>query len=103
MSAQHTPGPWAATEASGLVVDAGGTPVAVTSGLANGPAAMEYRANARLIAAAPDLLNSLREAMSAVEVFHGPIAWDIFRDHAPDAPEMKRWLAAIAKATGGQP
>lgn len=106
MSAQHTPGPWKfgkeLTARSGewlVSFDAGskGRGIAIAETRA-GSGNEEF--DARLIAAAPDLLNSLREAMSAVEVFHGPIAWDIFRDHAP---EMKRWLAAIAKATGGQP
>jgi hypothetical protein len=55
------------------------------------------QANACLAAAAPDLLEALREAMSAVRVFHGPVDWEIYRDRSP---EMQRWRAAIAKATG---
>lgn len=57
----------------------------------------EALANARLIAAAPELLAALQEAIDAVHTFHGPVAWETYRDHSP---EMKRWRDAIAKATG---
>lgn len=33
----------------------------------------------------------------AIKVFHGPIEWETYRDRSP---EMKRWRAVIAKATG---
>lgn len=44
-----------------------------------------------------ELLSALREALDAVKTFHGPDCWDIYE---ANAPEMKRWRAAIAKATG---
>lgn len=56
----------------------------------------ESCANARLCAAAPELLAALREAMAAIRTFHGPGAWDIYYNNAP---EMKRMRDAIAKAT----
>ncbi len=93
MSAQHTPGPWSATEASGHVVDAGGAPVAVTAGLANGPWATEYRANARLIAAAPDLLEALIAITNQLERIGDT------REHK-DGAFIRDARAAIAKATG---
>ena len=44
-----------------------------------------------------ELLAALQEAIAAVRVFHGLREWQTYRDHSP---EMKRWKAAIAKATG---
>jgi len=38
-------------------------------------------------------IESLEEAIEAVRFFHGPIAWEAYRDHSP---EMKRWSAALA-------
>ena len=55
----------------------------------------ENEANARLISAAPDLLAALKDALKTIEAWHGPIAWQIYLDHAP---EMKRIRAAIDKA-----
>lgn len=43
------------------------------------------------------LLTALQEAIDAVKTFHGPDCWDIYEQNAP---EMKRWRAAIAMATG---
>ena len=54
-------------------------------------------ADARLIAAAPELLEALEEAKSIIRTWHGEEAWDIY-DLA--SPEMKRINAAIAKARG---
>ena len=45
---------------------------------------------------AEGLLVALQEAIGAVKTFHGPDCWDIYEQHSP---EMKRWRAAIAKAT----
>jgi len=42
---------------------------------------------------AQQALEALEDCINAVEVFHGPDAWDIYRDHSP---EMKRWQAALA-------
>ncbi len=92
-AAKHTPGPWYAIGPD-VYKDLFGKqyPVAACDDWSD-----DTEHNARLIAAAPELLDALRDAMQAVEVFHGPIAWEVFRDHSP---EMKRWRAAIAKATG---
>lgn len=59
-------------------------------------AAAELR---RLDAERAELANCLKECMSAVEVFHGPVAWDIYRDHSP---EMKRWRAALSSSGGNE-
>lgn len=88
----HTPGPWsmrATPESSNhdFAVDIGRDYVGLF-----------VEADARLIAAAPELLEALQDAIAAVKVFHGPVAWDTYWNHSP---ECKRWRAAIAKATGG--
>ena len=44
-----------------------------------------------------ELLAALQEAMQAVETFHGPVAWGIYCDNAP---EWKRWNAVLSKALG---
>jgi hypothetical protein len=59
MSTQHTPGPWA-IGAYGRVITPDGE-VLRTCGVATpGADSDEYRANTRLIAAAPDLLEACR-------------------------------------------
>lgn len=89
----HTKGPWRThlTDDT-LVIDADGLPVATMDGnyIDGSHAAME--ANARLIAAAPDLL----EAMQAILVSD--------RERYPQcnllSDDLARAKAAVAKATG---
>lgn len=93
-ASKHTPasaGPWGVNEFADLdgyrhfqvCVYANGAPVANL--VENGT---ETRANARLIAAAPELLDALRAVMA-------------LPDHAVDRrDEAKQAHAAIAKATG---
>ena len=85
MSAQHTPGPW---WHSGLEV---GTVPMMMVKVANvsGANYEEAKANARLIAAAPDLL----EALNALVAAHGSIL------DLRESDELKLARAAIAKAT----
>ena len=93
MSAKHTPGPWFAKfEAGRYVISYQGEfgphrALAITGGFQP-----DNAANARLIAAAPELL----EALQAVDVLFGHLATDstqrIWVDNA---------RAAIAKATTG--
>ena len=45
------------------------------------------------------LLEALREAVAAVKVFHGPVAWDIYEENAP---EMKRWKALLRELGEGE-
>lgn len=106
---KHTPGPWAVRGACEIVGHGpalpigGGEPVAGTTlafvGYAPGDGADKKtaEANARLIAAAPDLLDALEEAVQHCgctiaqrESGHLVGCW------APPA------LAAIASATGGE-
>lgn len=54
-------------------------------------------ADARLIAAAPEMLEALKTAKDTIRAWHGPNDWEIY-DRS--SPEMKAINAAIAKAEG---
>ena len=82
MSAQHTPGPWT-VDAHRNVMAAGG--LVAFPGIAAG---FDQDANARLIAAAPDLLSALLNLADHCSRLRDP------------AKEVHEARAAIAKATG---
>ncbi len=104
MKTQHTPGPWIGAGPSfgdplprytteivtewenedGDVIDICELPVARYDD--------ENEANARLIAAAPDLLEALRTLVNMAKSFPS----ELHKDH----PDVIEALAAIAKATG---
>ncbi|MFV0679236.1 hypothetical protein [Ottowia sp.] len=95
---QHTPGPWV-TE--GEVMSCGlrqalvvartpGGPVFVATAL---PGLPGTAANARLITAAPDLLDALRDLLAAADMTYGWTPMQI-------EPLMGQARAAIAKALG---
>jgi len=84
----HTPGPWTINE-HGTILANGHTLLVTGVGLASGPAdsVAQERANARLIAAAPELLEALiaeRDALTALDRLAA----------------FNKTAAAIAKATG---
>ena len=92
---QHTPGPWAYIVPDGYVVrhpqiysDFG--PVANATWLGENKLD-QLKSNARLIAAAPELLEALEEIVSAAD----GDGWSQL-----DA-DLRKARAAIAKATGG--
>lgn len=88
MAAPHTPGPWSIA-GSGYGLDvrcAAGNIVGMTRRFGQNPA--EVEANARLVAAAPDLLAALEYVMSA----HG--------EQLTDALEAARAAIAAAKGAG---
>ena len=89
MNTSHTPGPW---KASGRYIAAGGYHLAVTT---NAPPEMdqEWKANARLIAAAPQLLEQCILLCDAIESFSAGDRW----------PELDKARAAINLATGQIP
>ena len=107
---KHTPGPWSIYGKPGDYpgIEAGQIPFSVVvfgfpdeyhpCGI-QGRDSNEMQANARLIAAAPDLLEALRTCVAVIEIqqrfcestAEGKAAWDETLDHA---------RAAIAKATG---
>ena len=96
----HTPGPWKfidATQVAAMqyapkcVIRAGTKQLAAFSWNDKSPhfpTKYEAQANARLIAAAPDMLEALIEAKSEL------------RDYGPDHPSMRQIDTAIARATG---
>lgn len=105
ITAKHTPGPWTATGFRQMVVNApsGDTlclaPATASSGLD------EIAANARLIAAAPELLASLEAVLDDLEEAHQP---ETDADHHGDPKDeciycrnIAQARAAIAKATEG--
>lgn len=55
----------------------------------------EIEANAKLIAAAPDLLHALEVAAKTIRAWHGEHAWDLYQN----SPEMRAINNAIKKAT----
>jgi hypothetical protein len=111
----HTPGPWQVGELNGKYY---GTDVLTESGelivyrLGSSDTAPSERAtpngydghyeraetlaNARLIAAAPDLLAALKALVAGVERDDNPLD----EGHFQDSPEMEDARAAIAKAEG---
>ena len=88
---KHTPGPWIVVSRgmfSPKVVDANSLGICHTTYAPTGA-----EANARLIAAAPDLLEALKEIVDAAD----GAGWEQLD------PSFKKARAAIAKATGEQP
>lgn len=111
MSAAHTPGPWRVSPVACLSTSGRSALYRLDNleaelreverareygggGLRQVWPEKEYPANARLIAAAPEMLGALQwiETYARVQVERHP--------DAEDAPGWSRILAAIAKATG---
>ncbi len=63
--AKHTPGPWVWEASAGMIVDAEGRIVIDVD-----PGMSCEEADARLIAAAPDLLAAAHEAQECVDILH---------------------------------
>ena len=95
---KHTPGPWGYWEDSCSECERLGSAEYVIDGPPGGNhGQFSHEPDARLIAAAPELLEALKKAKDVIRVWHGPIAWDIY-DRA--SPEMTEINAAIANAEG---
>jgi len=96
MSKNHTPGPWISVGAriehadDGVMDIADFDPCCMGMGQ-DGRGHAEIRANARLCAAAPDLLDALSVLVELVS----------FQICGDDHPAIINARAAIAKATGG--
>lgn len=90
--AGHTAGPWAVAAGAPEYIGSGSKWVACTMGVRGTP---EAEANARLIAAAPDLLTALRDCETYFANLSGMTV-----DDAQDALDTVR--AAIAKATAAR-
>lgn len=97
MSAQkHTPGPWTAEHGiyGSIVCKDGKSMIAVWPEALGGPE-FPHEANARLIAAAPELLEALLQVIAE----KAPSYHDCTDDGLPECVWCEA-LAAIAKATG---
>ena len=96
MTAKHTPGPWAYhnTPTPFIYVNAGGLPICqIYTSTAHGQSIGEQFANARLIAAAPELLEALQRLSAQCTRLSLP--------GQPETDAEKTARAVIAKATGG--
>lgn len=96
MSAQHTPGPWLYAQEGvnsfGIVKPDGHSVVHLVA-LSNSTAARDLEANARLIAAAPELLAALELMLKQFTKTPSTLK---------DSEARCKAHAAIAKATGSQ-
>ena len=96
MSKQHTPGLWSINEwpqaTTDIAIGAIGTPLIAKVPLRD-VSINEQKANARLIAAAPDLLAVVEELEESA---------DYWSEYDVPLGIVDRLRAAIAKATGGQ-
>lgn len=91
---RHTPGPWTAEGWNNTTVNAAdGSTITAAPGGVRGAKISEIQANARLIAAAPDLLAALELFLAQ---YHVP--GSAYREARP---EIQAALAAISKAKGG--
>ena len=99
MSTQHTPGPWKVKDTSRPSEHTSRLSIVLASGSAiiaypaNGWPPNEMAANARLIAAAPELLEALQNAGAL---------WAYSSTDAPQQAWLAQARAAIAKATEEQ-
>lgn len=97
----HTPGPWLGRPDHDPILIQGANDVGLSIAFACGggsPRREEFMANARLIAAAPELL-SIAERWAALDGG----AWHVQRHASEKAELLADTAAAIAKATGEQP
>ena len=95
---KHTPGPWAVDSTKSFYV-MGPARLSEQTGLTHGPfiCNASTQANARLIAAAPDLLDALR-ALMALDVKGHALA-DRLQFSDPGRALLDQCRAAIAKGT----
>lgn len=97
----HTPGPWAVSDTSIITDDCCIAVIEDDGGYEAPPDQRE--ANARLIAAAPDLLSALRDNLEAIEIHFNCEAEKFPSDSQHVVNGLAQIRAAIAKAEGRQP
>lgn len=105
MSNKHTPGPWHAdgleiwaTKAVRFNLTTVGTPmIAAVCAHADMEGGFPANANARIIAAAPELLEALERLVT--EIILSDVDMEYIDSHF--MPHIEKARAAIAKATGG--
>ena len=85
----HTPAPWTVGPHQRIISSGWSIRISDGSAIAYvlGEKNPELQANARLIAAAPDILKALEDVLM------------VFSEEYPDSPTLERARAAIAKAT----
>lgn len=88
-AAKHTPGPWRIDPRAACRVVAGENDTVASAGCQSN-LADQYEANARLIAAAPDMLEAIQKALCCAEIDGLASAMAVLNTHG---------RAAIAKAT----
>ncbi len=102
--AKHTPGPWRVISGTlGAVEAANGVQVANAEQTRPVRCAADHderKANARLIAAAPELLEALKGALEALEFAAGSHEGPITEQERTDSANLYRAHEAIAKAEG---
>jgi hypothetical protein len=97
---KHTPGPWNRIKGDRNVYSAAGTVCKTPAILGGGYAATNWEANARLIAAAPNLLEALEYAMPYLEACVPNPRNGQNADGSIDVNCVDRARAAIARAKG---
>ena len=106
MTTQHTPGPWHIGSGNGagsifaengrMRLESGGTTLYPVCNMVTGWNTEEDKANARLIAAAPQMLAALRAALEAMGD-----SYDARDAAGPEGEQLRDQIAeAIASATG---
>jgi hypothetical protein len=108
MTAKHTPGPWEARQdyrSALYIVGPDSERIANSPGGANSNPAVYAKgyANARLIAAAPELLEALGKLLNTLPTERGDLAWARMSDEDKRAlydAAIIRARDAIAKAEG---
>ena len=96
---KHTPGPWNRVKGDRNVYSASGTVCKTPAIIGGGSAAANWEANARLIAAAPDLL----EALEGMLEIYGVREQHMSREPFASSTEVEccnQARAAIARARG---
>ncbi len=111
--AKHTPGPWKASPVSGIVgslisCERGNVAAVMPQGTPQRFDIEQTVANARLIAAAPELLEALKRIVCSDcrngVLYRDSLFFDLEReDDQQQCPNCAPRLAAIAKAESGEP
>lgn len=99
----HTPGPWNLTGASfGHSIGANGIRIAQTANIVHegSEGVHEEKANARLIAAAPDLLDACKALLSAMKTAPGHYLPDLAQSPLPFEYATDDIRQAVEKAKG---
>jgi len=98
MSAQHTPGPWSVNSKAALIDPPDGESICLMRWPTNVRSEEETKANARLIAAAPELLEALTGILAEYEDRKSQWGDEYLWDKHEDKEAIESARAAINKA-----